>query len=292
VVNSKGVRVHHPDTAVELSIVMMQGGGSATVGRPGWRLDDLDARSTARTVAERAARADHPVDVEPGDYPVVLEPAAVGVLLKFLAYLGFSGKAYHEKRSFMWGKLGLRVTGDLITIADDAFETCLTPRPFDYEGVPKRRVTLIDRGVAAGVVHDTASAAAERTTSTGHALPANSSFGAMPLHLAMAAGESDLDAMIASTGRGLLVCNFHYANVAERMKTVVTGMTRFGLFLIEDGKVAQPVKNLRFTQSVLEAFESASALSSERRVVPGFGGGMLVPAMRCDAFTFSGKTEF
>ena len=222
----------------------------------------------------------------------MLDPAAVAVLVRFLAFLGFNGKAYHEKRSFMGGKMGRKITGDLITFVDDGLDPAGMPMPFDYEGVPKTRVVFIDKGVATGMCTDTAVAAAEGTKSTGHALPASSSFGPVPLNLQMAPGASSLDEMIASTPKGLYACNFHYANVAEPMKTVVTGMTRFGLFLIEGGKVVAPVKNLRFTQSVLDALASASALTRERLLCEGFGGGVLVPGVKCESFHFSGKTEF
>ncbi|HUV39678.1 MAG TPA: TldD/PmbA family protein [Planctomycetota bacterium] len=291
-VNSNGVRVHHRGTEANLNMVMMKGGGSGTTVRLGWKLSAIDEREAAAQTAERAVKTDNPRDVEPGEYPVVLEPQAVAVLVKFLAYVGFGGKAYHEKRSFMWGKMGFAVTGPLITIVDDGLDPAGIPMPFDYEGVPKKRVVLLRKGVAAGVCHDTASAALEHTESTGHALPANSSFGPMPLNLAMEPGDADLDALVRSTAKGLLVCNFHYTNVAERMRAVLTGMTRFGVFLIRDGEIAHPVKNLRWTQSVLDAFDAVSAVGADRQLVSGFGGGMLVPALKCDAFNFTGKTEF
>jgi len=292
VVNSNGLRVHHLGTDAQVSMVMMKGGGSGTTVRLGWKLADVDELTAAKHVAERAVKTDAPQDIDPGEYAVVLEPQAVAVLVKFLAYVGFNGKAYHEKRSFMSGKLGFAVTGPLVTIVDDGLDPEGLPMPFDYEGVPKKKVTLIKKGVASAVCHDTATAAAEHTESTGHALPSNSSFGPMPLNLAMAPGDADLEAMITSTSKGLLVCNFHYTNVAERMRAVLTGMTRFGLFLIRDGEIAHPVKNLRFTQSVLDAFDTASMLTSDRQLVSGLGAGMLVPGMKCDAFNFTGKTEF
>jgi predicted Zn-dependent protease len=292
VVNSNGVRVFHRGTETRLNIVMTRGGGSAAAIRTGWRLADADDPAAAGLVAERAVRCGDPRDVDPGEYVVVLEPQAVGVLTEFLAYLGFNGKAYREKRSFMSGKLGLTVTGRLITILDDGLDVSGIPAPFDWEGVARKRITLIERGVATGMCFDTATAAAEKTVSTGHALPANSDFGPFPLNLFMSAGDSSVEQMIASTAKGLLVSNFHYANVAEPMRAVVTGMTRFGVFMIRDGKVSHPVKNLRFTQSVLEALDSACALTKERRLVEGIGGVMLVPGMKCESFNFTGKTEF
>ncbi len=288
VVNSKGVKAWHRGTEAELNVVMMKGGGSATANQQGWKLSDIDERAAARLVAERAVTGDKPRDIEPGDYPVVLDHASVAVLVRFLAYLGFNGKAYHEKRSFMSGKMGEKLTGGLITLLDDGLDPAGLPRPFDFEGVPKQRVVFIEKGVAKGMCYDTAVAAAEKTKSTGHALPAGATFGPVPLNLQLAPGDSSIEKMIASTPKGLYVCNFHYANVAEPMKAVVTGMTRFGLFLIEGGKIAAPVKNLRFTQSVLEAFATASSLTRNRRLA----GGILVPGMKCESFHFSGKTEF
>jgi len=292
IVNSRGVRVAHAGTHVGLNIVMMKAGGSGTTSLKGWKLADIDEGPAAKHVAERAVKTCDPQELDPGEYVVVLEPQAVGVLVAYLAYVGFGGKAYHEKRSFMSGKLGLRVTGPLITVTDDALDPAGIPVPFDYEGVPKKKVTLIKKGIAAGVCYDTATAAAEHTESTGHALPSGSTMGPFPLNLFMTGGDATLDQMISSTVKGLLVCNFHYVNVAERMKTVLTGMTRFGVFLIRDGRIAHPVKNLRFTQSVLEAFDTTSAVTSDRQLVGGLGGGMLVPGMKCDVFNFTGKTEF
>lgn len=292
VVSSKGVQVHHAGTSARLSIVMMKDGGSATAKQAGIAISDINEQATAKSVAEKALQSCDPRDVEPGVYPVVLEPLAVSALVRFLAYVGFNGKAYNEKRSFATGKLGFPVTGKCITLWDDGTDPAGIPIPFDYEGVPKRKLPLMTRGVAARVCHDTRTAAIDNSQSTGHALPANTTVGPLPLNLFMAPGESSIDKMVASTEKGLLVSSFHYVNVAEPMKVVLTGMTRFGLFLIRDGKVAHPVKNLRFTQSVLEAFDRATALTKERQLMPGIGGVMLVPGMKCDTFTFTGTTEF
>jgi predicted Zn-dependent protease len=292
VVNSKGIVVHHRGTETRLNVVMMKGGGSGTAERMGWKLSNIDERAAARHVADRTVKTDRPQDIEPGEYAVVLEPEAVGVLMRFLAYAGLNGKACHEKQSFMSGKLGQEVTGRLITVTDDGLDPSGIPIPFDAEGTPKRKVVFIERGVATGMCYDTSTAAAEHTQSTGHALTSNQSFGPIPMNLFLAPGDSSLERMIASTTKGLLVSKFHYANIAEPMKVVVTGMTRFGLFLVRDGKIAHPVKNMRFTQNVLEAFESASALTAERQMMEGLGGAMLVPGMKCESFRFTGKTEF
>ena len=295
VANSLGVRSFHAGTGTSLNLTMTVGrtdgdvGGSARATQLSWKLDDIDVDAAAEHVAGRARAAEHPVELEAAPYTVVLEPAAVATLVEFLSYLGFGAKAYQEKRSFMTGKLGLKITGENITIIDDGLDEAGVPFPIDFEGMPKKKIVLIGKGIARGLVHDSRTAAVEGKSSTGHALPANyASHGPQAWNLLMTGGDSSLDEMIASTGKGLLISDFHYVNVAEPMKTVLTGMTRFGTFLIEDGKVGKAVKNLRFTQNVLEAFEQVEAISRERERFEG----CVVPAVKIAGFKFSGKTEF
>jgi len=143
--------------------------------------------------------------------------------------------------------------------------------PFDYEGVPKEKVMLIENGIAKGVVYDSYTAGIEGIKSTGHGLPAPNSFGPIPLNMFMKEGDSSIEEMIASTQRGVYVTRFHYTNVVEPMTTTITGLTRDGTFLIENGKITKAVKNLRFTNSVLDALSKVSLISKETKLVEGFG---------------------
>lgn len=295
IANSLGVKAFHAGTEASLNLTMNVGksegkaGSSARATQLSWRVADIDIDAAAELVAKRAQAGLDPLEVEPGEYVVVLEPLATATLVDFLGYLGFGAKAYQEKRSFMAGKLGLKITGENITIVDDGTDNAGMPFPIDFEGTGKRKVTLIEKGIAKGVVHDSRTASAEGKTSTGHALPAKfASHGPQAWNLFMQGGDSSLEEMIASTKKGLLVTDFHYVNVAEPMRTVLTGMTRFGTFLIEDGKVTKAIKNLRFTQNVLEAFERVEAISRKRERFEG----SVVPAVKINGFTFTGKTEF
>jgi PmbA protein len=162
---------------------------------------------------------------------------------------------------------------------------------FDYEGVAKRRVPLLEAGVCAGVVYDAQTAARDGVTSTGHGLPAPNPYGPFPLNQVMSAGSTPRDDLIAGLERGLLVTRFHYTNPVHPKLAIVTGMTRDGTFLVEDGAVVRPVRNLRFTQSYLEAMAGVAAVSSERKTLRGFLGGVVVPAVRLDGWTFTGTTE-
>ncbi len=235
-------------------------------------------------------RSRAPVDVEPGTYEVVLEEYAVGELLEYLAFIGFGALALQEGRSFM--RLGEQITGPNIHIYDDAYDPRGLPMSFDFEGVPKQRVDLIADGVARGVVYDTYTAGREPgKQSTGHALPAPNVYGPVPLNLVLAPGTTPKAALAQGIKRGLWVTRCHYVNIVHPLYSILTGMTRDGTFLIEDGQITRPVKNLRFTQNILEAFQHAT-LSDTLRLQKGMLGGTLVPAARLGAFTFSSGTEF
>lgn len=190
----------------------------------------------------------------------------------------------------MSGKLGEKVTGDNITIWDDGLDPSGCPMPFDFEGIPKKKVMLIENGVARGVVYDSLTAAKEGTEPTGHSLGEMAFIPSLPINLFMAGGNVSVEDMIASTKKGILVTRFHYVNVVHPVKSLITGMTRDGTFLIEDGKIVRGVKNLRFTESVLGAFSRVDALSSQK-VMTGLLT-VVCPAIRVRGFTFTGATEF
>jgi predicted Zn-dependent protease len=183
--------------------------------------------------------------------------------------------------------------GDNITIWDDGLDTGGMPLPFDTEGVPKKRVALITKGVAAGVVYDTSEALKAGTSSTGHAFPYGAFIGgAMPTNAFLKPGPATVDEMIASTDHGLLVTRFHYTRAVDPRRVVITGMTRDGTFLIRDGKIAGAVKNLRFTESYVEAMSRVEAISARTKIQGGRIGAAVVPALKITNFNFTGVTEF
>jgi predicted Zn-dependent protease len=212
----------------------------------------------------------------------------VGDLIGFLGYMGFGGNAFNEGRSCFSGKLGERVCGESITIYDDGLDPSFMPLPFDFEGNPRRKVLLIEKGIARGVVHDRTTAKEAGVEPTGHATPPPGAWGPYPMHLKLAPGDATVEEMIASTERGLLVTRFHYTNIAHPLRTELTGMTRDGTFLIENGKLTRGVRNLRFTQSVLGALSNVEMIGRAPRIAEG----CLVPALKVRSFHFSGATEF
>jgi predicted Zn-dependent protease len=212
-----------------------------------------------------------------------------------MSYTGFNAVAVQEGRSFMVGRIDEQIVDPRISIWDDGQSLEGIPWPFDFEGVPKQRVDLIQEGVARGVVYDSYRAGKEEGKhSTGHALPAPNSFGPMPLNVFFAPGESSLADMLRSTERGIYVTRFHYTRPVEPKQVVITGMTRDGTFLVENGELAYPVKNLRFTQSYLEALNHVDRIGAEPRMLAGLGGlgRDSVPALKLSKFRFTGATEF
>jgi predicted Zn-dependent protease len=222
----------------------------------------------------------------------VLEPAAVSTLVGFLAWIGFGGRLLLEGRSCLSGREGERVAAEAITISDDARRAGTLGLPFDFEGVPRTRVPLIESGVFRGGVYDLRTAKLAGTTTTGHALPSPNPDGPFPLNLFVEPGDATLQDMVAATERGLLVTRFHYSNIVHPVESTITGMTRDGTFAIERGEVAHPVKNLRFTQSILEALRDATTLGDRTELASEFFfSASRVPAMKVEAFNFSGRSD-
>ncbi len=295
VANSLGVWAYFPTTYADINTVIMSDTSAGYASALALDVNDLDFEALGREAVEKCLHAQNPRPLDPGEYPVILEPYAVQDFLQMMSYTGFSAVALQEGRSFMAGKLGQQIVDRRISIWDDGLDPAGIPTPFDFEGVPKQRVDLIEKGVARGVVYDSYRAGKEEgKTSTGHALPAPNSFGPFPLNLFFAPGEATLEEMIASTDRGLYVTRFHYTRPVEPTRVVITGMTRDGTFLIEKGEIAYPVKNLRFTQSYLEALNHVESIGRETRLLLGMGdlGRDSVPALKLNAFTFTGATEF
>jgi PmbA protein len=290
VASSKGIRAEQHRTMAQLLTVMMAAdGGSGYAEGAGVDVGTIDAPAIGREAAEKARATANPVSIDPGDWAVVLEEYAVVDLLSMLAYMGFSALAVQEERSF--AEPGKVIGSELVTIVDDATEPGAMPMAFDYEGVAKQLVVLVERGVCRDVVWDTQTAARSGRTSTGHGLPAPNPYGPFPLNMVMSPGDAGRDELIAGLGRGLLVTRFHYTNPVHPKLAIVTGMTRDGTFLVEDGKVVGPVRNLRFTQSYLAALAGTTAVGRDRRTLRGDFGGVLVPAVRIDGWTFTGATE-
>jgi len=286
IANSLGVYHHHRSTQATVNSVVMGEAGSGYADRSAIDVADMDREELAEEVIDKAARNQHAQPIEPGVYEVVLEEYAVAEMLEFLSFMGFSALAAQEERSFM--RLGERITGEPVAIWDDGLDRSGLPAPFDFEGVPKQRVDLIKNGVATGLVYDQLTAARAGRPSTGHGLPAPNAEGPFAVNLFMAPGSVAKAELASGIKRGIWITRFWYVRMVQPKASVITGMTREGTFLIENGKLTRPVKDLRFTESILRALQGTEALSQTTKLQASeYFGASRVPAVHLKAFTFT-----
>jgi PmbA protein len=285
--NSLGVRAYHAWTECSVMAIMTIGDASGYAQWSGSSLGDAPVEAIAASATGKCLAAEVTGTVEPGRYTVILEPPAVAEMLSMLAYMGLGATQYQDGRSFMSGKLGQSLVGENITLRDDAHHPLSIPAPFDFEGVPRHIVPFFEGGVAKEVVYDTYTAHKDGRRSTGHALPAPNTYGPLPMHLVLEGGTQTREELIAGIERGILVTRFHYVNIVHPTEAIITGMTRDGTFLIENGAITKAVNKLRFTQSILEALSRVSGLERLLTLVSSEGMHCVVPTLRIDGFNFT-----
>ena len=299
VASSTGVAAEQTTTDAVCLCLAADKETSGWAERTGWRAANVDPAEPAREAAETASRTRGGGELEPGTYRAVLEPVAVGDLVRWFSYDSMGAQGYLEERSYFSGRIGEQAFDPKVSIADDALDSANLPRPFDFEGTPKQRVPMIEDGVIRGVVWDrvTAARARDGQVSTGHAPPdAWRFFGPLPTAYSMAAGEASSSAELAElVGDGIYVTRLHYLGIVDPRGGVLTGMTRDGTFRIRDGKIAEPLVNLRFTVAMSDVLGDVPGLTRERMLVnmndlyeERFAHAALVPAIATARFHISG----
>jgi PmbA protein len=294
--NSHAVRSSAPVTAVDALLIALRDRDSGCATSCARRTSGVDIHALGEEATQKATMlADVRRELEPGACDVILEPAALAEALEWMNMITFSGQSYEDGSSFFVDRLGKKVVGENITIADDPLDPGFLPFPFDMEGRPKRRTTLIDRGAPQTPALDTLMANRLGLPPNGCASGLDSEDHGSALHLSLAGGEATREELIAMTARGVWVTRFNYVNGLLEPKTaLMTGMTRDGTFLIEDGKVTARLPNLRWTQPMLEALSSIDGLTRERRVSGtwwNFIGGVIAPVVRVRGWKFTGAQK-
>ncbi|MFW6136136.1 MAG: TldD/PmbA family protein [Chloroflexota bacterium] len=301
VANSRGLFHHHPATAADLTTVVMTEDSSGYAADASWHVEEIDVVARGEEAIDRALRSRNPRSIKAGVYPTILEPYATHDILGTLT--GAAGaNAVQEGRSWMSGRRGETLMSRQVSIWDDGLDPAGWPLPFDFEGVPRRRVEVVRGGVVGSALYDRQRAAEEEgQETTGHALPPTNPFspwlnasrlGPFSLHGFMAPGEHTLEDMVAATDRGLYVTRFWYTRTVHPRDAVITGMTRDGTFLIEDGELTTPVRNLRFTQSYVEALQGVELVGQDTHLLWTDPGILSAPALKLAAFNFTGTTEY
>ncbi len=298
-VNSAGLRAYLAGTYAEVSLIA-EGEAEGDYTPSGYasaasrKVGHLDLLGLGERALKKCRLAVHPKALPAGVYPVLLEPPALAEILQWLCYIGLGAQAHLDGRGFMSGRIGEEITGTSFSLWDDGGDPSGFSIPFDFEGNPKCRVSLIEKGVARGVAMDSAQAKRAGGASTGHAVSFDLSAESSPRNLFVAEGEASFEDLPTTLDRGLWVSRFHYVNGYLHSPTcLMTGMTRDGTFWVEDGKVRHAVHNLRFTQGMLEAFRGIRAISKERWCLGSrgeWGPYCVAPAVVLDAFCFTGGT--
>jgi PmbA protein len=289
--NSRGVSVMHEESMARFSITAMGADSSGWAKASACYHGDLDPVQLAVTASRKATLSHAPRVVPAGRYTVVLEPAAV-LDLAGQMFGDFSATAIRDGRSFLNDRIGQRVFGDNITIYDDVWHRGQSGAPFDGEGVPRKRLTLVEHGVVREIAYSREAAATAGVQPTGHGFPVPNELGEAPTNIVIAGGASTVDEMVKSTPRGILVTRLWYIREVDPYEKIFTGMTRDGTFWIEDGRVVAGVRNFRFNESLIEMLSKVEMLSAPARTSGEETLDMVVPAMKVADFNFTEVTRF
>ncbi|MFC1849604.1 TldD/PmbA family protein [candidate division CSSED10-310 bacterium] len=287
VVNSRGVEAFHRFSHFHLTLTVYdQNNASSWTAIEGTTCDPDEILPAVEKTVQRALRSKNPQEIPAGHYTVILEPAATGTFIENLGWLAFGAKDHLQKKSCLYNRIGENVTGALVTVYDDAYHPLSLGMPFDYEGTSKQVAVLIDKGVASGIVHDSVTARLMNTQSTGHSLPQPNPIGPIPGNLIMKQGPHSLEDIISDTKEGILITRFHYNSIVNEKNTALTGLTRDGTFFIRNGELAFPIKNLRYNERILGAFNRIEAIS-HKQILTGEYSKVVVPALKINHFHFT-----
>jgi PmbA protein len=301
--NSRGLVNWHRQTLAEISITMLAPDSSGWQKANSPDVRNLDPERLAETAAQKAVESAHPKEIAPGKYTVILEPAAVLDIVGFM-FWDFSGVAILDQRSFLNDRIGTKLFGENINIGDDYAHPLQSGSPFDGEGMRRQRVQLVENGLVRRVVYARATAEKMKKSEyaakvgpidpTGHGFPLPNEVGEMPMNIVFGASANpqSVAEMIASTERGVLVTRLWYIREVDPYEKIVTGMTRDGTFLVENGKVKSGLRNFRFNQSLISMLSNVDAMSVPVRASGEESFDMVVPAMKVKEFNFTEATKF
>lgn len=293
VANSEGVFAFDQGTKVDFNCVVTKDNSTAYASFIDSDISNFNIKKITDELLSVAFKNVDQVEIEPGIYTVILSPEAVANILDCIGYTAFNGKLIAEGKSFFSANRRKKIFPEIITILDNPLDEFTLPMPFDFVGYPREKIYLIKDGVIVDGVYDHLTALKYNLKCTANTLPPESaSMGAIPFNLVMKGGEDNIRDIISNTKKGLYITRFHYVNVLNPMSVQLTGMTRDGTFLIEDGKIIRAIKNMRFNTSVIDMLKAVDMISKERQTKKGFVGPVVAPYLRTKNFTFSSKTSF
>jgi len=305
ILNSRGLAAWHTQTSSEISVTMLAADSSGWQKANSPDVHNLDAVALSEIAARKARESAGPQELAPGKYTVVLEPAAVLDLVGFM-FFDFGGLAVLDQRSFLNNRMGTKLFGSNITVWDDAAHPLQSGAAFDGEGVRRQRLRLVHQGVIENLVYARSSAERMKKSPlagqvgeiqpTGHGFPLPNEMGEAPMNIVFEGGpeasHQTVSQMVASTGRGVLVTRLWYIREVDPYEKILTGMTRDGTFLIEDGKLTRGLRNFRFNQSLIEMLSKVEAMGTPVRASGEESFDMVVPPVKVRDFNFTEVTRF
>lgn len=289
--NSNGIKRYGRRDKVSLNMLVTHVSGSAGyVEYATNKALELDILKEFKNAYIKAKQGIESISLEPGNYTVILEPLAIGDLLTYMSYYGFSAKSIQNATGFFVGKLGNKVFKDNITIIDDINNTNTFAFPFDFEGYERIPLKIIEKGYVKELAYDVHSSVVDKVKTTGHSV-GNINIGGYACNLVMDSGESTIDELIQSVEKGVLISRFHYIDIVDSRKAIFSALIRDGAFLIEDGEIKKGIKNMRFTDNMFNIFNNIVGISKERKKVQNFLGVNYVPTVKVENFHFTQKID-
>ena len=289
--NSRGLFARYEQTRSEFSVTILESHSSGWAKENSPDIRTIDPEALAESASEKAAKSREPREIPAGRYTTILPPSAVLDLVGFLFY-DFAGTAVLDKRSCFTGRMGKKLLGDNITLWDNAYHPLQSGPAYDGEGMPRQKVLLVDKGVPKNLVYSRATAKKMKAKPTGHGFSLPNDYGEAPMNLVFAGGDKSIAEMVRTTERGILVTRLWYIREVDPYEKILTGMTRDGTFLIENGRVAGGIRNFRFNESIIEMLSNVEMLGPAVRAAGEESFEMVVPAMKVRDFHFSEVTKF
>ncbi len=284
--NSFGSKAFSEATVVELVTIPVKNERTTYNEFFSHRISDYSEEALLAAPLSRMDLYKNFSDLKRGKYTVLLEEIAVSDIIRFFNYMVSSGRMLHEKQSAFYGNMGKEITGKNLTLHDDHTDPRTVGKPYDSELNTKERIVLIENGVAKNVALNEKYSKLLGMKNNGHSVMGGQN--TMCGNLRLETGDAPKDEIISGIENGLLITRFHYTNVLDMRKTIFTGMTRDGMYIIKDGKLTGTGNNLRFTINILDAFKNIKALGKELVCI----GGVSVPCLKIEDFNFTGETRF
>ena len=299
IANSLGVKAETKYTHATVEVTTLanrEGEGTGFAVLNSHDVDEFNLEKMALSAAKDAIDSVNPKTLPIGDYEAIFPPEAVSTFTGFIGMLGFSAKSYQDGYSFIIDKIGSQVFDDKLTIVDDgrSLDT-YNALPYDGEGTPKQKLSLVNKGIPENLCYDSYTAHKDDTESTGHALPkfVRGFFYRgypLPVNQIVSPGDSSVDEMIEDTKKGVYITRLHYVNPIRRDKAVISGLTRDACWYIENGEIKYPIKVMRFTDGIPRVFGEIDSIGDKSTVSKL--GSVTTPTIKVAKFKFTGQSEF